>query len=147
MCQEKFDFEADLVENAVLRTGLESVKDIANYTRLSEESVLRVLKETHTFQDLVPTGGVCDRCKKEPAQPNSTFCLKCRMTLHKFLGDAAGSLSGKLAKSHNEKARLPQTKGLVELVESKRKPTNATRLKLRNPYRKPLNSLTDYEDD
>jgi len=82
----------DFIEEAVLKLGIRSPRQIALHTGISIDKVKRALKSSQLLAHEALPVDLCSRCEEDVAQPGSEFCLSCRLAFHKSFGDMLADL-------------------------------------------------------
>lgn len=79
-------------------------------------------EQTLPSADARPATTVCVRCGKQPVQPESDFCLDCRLTLNRAFGDATDELFAKFPSAEYEPQipRAVKSPDLVSTIREKR---------------------------
>ena len=112
-----------LVEDAVYRHEKRTAEEIAEDTGLPLDEVERIVQRSFLLSRSVATQEKCAKCRKELAQPGSTFCIACRLELHEALGLATEELSDGLV---YEPEYPTHPTGLLSAIEQKRDRANTT---------------------
>ncbi|HOJ34447.1 MAG TPA: hypothetical protein PKY35_14310 [Candidatus Hydrogenedentes bacterium] len=90
--------QTDRIEEAITRWNLQSPEEIATFAGMTPDEVREIIKETSLFRSKVDRRVPCRRCGEKPAQPDSDYCLDCRLELNRALGLAAGDLLSRVQK-------------------------------------------------
>lgn len=90
--------QTERIEEAIMRWNLETPEEIASFVGMTVDEVKKIIKETSLFHSKVDRRVPCQRCRKKPAQPDSDYCLDCRLELNRALGIAVGDLTAKIEK-------------------------------------------------
>jgi len=130
-CAAEEEQKIYLVENAIYYALKRSLEDIIEYTRLPEDEVLKILKDLRYLNEAVESKTLCSRCKEEPAQPGSRFCLDCRLELHSAMGQAAGAMAEKIGKKAYRPTDNVKIHNVVAEFQKKRQRTSADSLRPR----------------
>lgn len=94
--QEDYD-HAVTVDEAVEKHGCETIDAIVALTGLAEEEVLAIVRESSALRQAVRTNRRCERCQRQGAQPDSPFCIECRIELNEAFGKASEELKRRVA--------------------------------------------------
>jgi hypothetical protein len=130
-CMAEHEQNIFLVENAIYKGLKQTVAEIVEYTRLSQDEVIKILKSQRYLNESVSRETQCARCKKATPQPGSEFCADCRIELHQALGQLASALSVKIGeKPYRPKGGRPLHNVLAE-VQKKRDRTSADTIRPR----------------
>ncbi len=100
---------------------------LATSAGLSEDRVKALMQDSNTLARDLDADKVCTRCERRQAQYGSEFCLECRMTLFKRLGEAADEMFDKVDTLRSRISGLvssrPSSGGVVAAMRDKRKLT------------------------
>jgi hypothetical protein len=120
-CRHKREKLLGLIGNAVER-GHSNLRDIARETGFSEKQISKTIQASHYLAHAANSDETCEQCGERPAQKGSTFCLACRLALHKSLGDAATTTRDKQKrKKKKPEDRLRSMTTMGALSEKRRR--------------------------
>lgn len=86
------DEESAAIEEAVLKLGIRSPRQIARHTGIPIDKVKPALKASQLLAHEALAVDLCSRCQNDVAQPGSEFCLACRLEFFKSFGDMLADL-------------------------------------------------------
>lgn len=118
-CTASHEASVALVDEAIQR-GNESVVDIVAATGLPEKVVRKVLHNTRSLGWLVDDETPCTRCRRQPAQPGSDFCLDCRLVLNTLLGKTVARMAREAVQQEVEPEAARPVDNVNANVERKR---------------------------
>jgi len=96
-CHDEHIDQMVTVDEAVERRGCETIDEIVAATGLSEGEVMEIVRESSSLRQAVRTNRRCERCQRKGAQPDSPFCLECRIELNDAFGKASEDLKRRVA--------------------------------------------------
>ncbi len=99
--------QSERIEEAITRWNLQTPEEIASFVGMTADEVRQVIKETSLFRSKIDRRVPCKRCGEKPAQPDSDYCLDCRLELNHALGLAVGELASRVEKMA---ASMPYTR-------------------------------------
>lgn len=115
-----------LIGNAVER-GNARVSDIARETGVSEREISKTIQTSHYLAHAANSDETCEQCGERPAQKGSTFCLACRLALHKSLGDAAAVTRDKQKRKKKKPEDRMRSMTTMGALSEKRRRTGSHR--------------------
>ena len=125
----------DLIENAIEVHGHKSVKAIANFTKLPEKIVKRVLRSSRVLSHEVSLGEVCKRCEKRASVARLQYCAICLLHIQAELYQTVEDISAKNKKRFVRPTARLQRMNARESIAEKRKRTGSHRF---NPAPRPV---------
>jgi ribosomal protein S27AE len=115
LCGQCVALEAEtvaLIEDAVYHFGIRNPEEIAQFARVSVPEVERIIEDTGILDDPAKQDKqICSRCHENVAQPNTEFCLGCRLALNRELSDATESLTAKVKGKAPDASTVPRQGG------------------------------------
>jgi hypothetical protein len=127
-CNSLYLEQVALIEEAIELSGCRTLEEIASYADLPVKVVERIVEKTPTLAGQVAHERLCSRCGEKPSQKGSRYCLSCRLTLNKGLGEAARQLSGAAAEARR-RSRKATAQHVGEAVRQKRARAPVRRLR------------------
>lgn len=100
--------QAERIEEAITRWNLQTPEEIATFVGLTADEVRQIIKETSLFRSKVDRRVPCKRCRENMAQPDSDYCLDCRLQLNYELGRAMGELADHIVKMRATMPIIPE---------------------------------------
>lgn len=89
----------ELIEEALDRGDVRDPEAIARVLDIPLETVAELIEENPFLQHKTEKPRRCKRCREEPAQAGSNYCLSCRLALNQDLGNAAADVLSRVRHS------------------------------------------------
>lgn len=118
-CDELREQRIERIENAITGAMKRTISEIAEFTGIPEREVRRLVTAIPSLNWAVDFQEQCVRCRKEPAQPGSEFCLECRMELHERFEEVARELETEVRRSALDNTRKKPAGGFGSFFEKK----------------------------